>query len=233
MNENIFTTTTYYRRFKIVIGTPVWRVYLRWAYRKCIDDLSRLNFTPNFNKKDFTALLCGVGNEATADEFINFVITKNKEARIIIIDIGKQQIDAVTKLVQKKYASLNIKIKQTNALELASFFPNSSIDWIETDGFLEYFDKSNLTTLLNIWRKLMKEDGFITMRECASNGAIGAVIDCIRILIAKKWLGVSLYKHTKKELERILNEHQFLFVSGPTLLPTFRTYSVIKAHDNV
>lgn len=230
MKQDTPIDTTYYHRFKIIIGSHVWRFYLRWAYRKCIEDFSKLDFRADFNKQDFTALLCGVGNETTADEFIKFVIAKNKKARIIIIDIGAEQIRAVLKLVQSKYPSLNVDIKQINALELPSFLPSKSIDWLETDGFLEYFDKSNLHKLLNIWRILLKDNGFITIREPASDGEIGELIDYFRILIAKKWLGVIIYRHTKIELEKILNEHQFSFISGSTALPTFKRYSIIKTH---
>lgn len=228
---DVSTDTIYYHRFKIIIGSPVWRFYLRWAYRKCIDDLSKLDFRADFNRQGFTALLCGVGNETTADEFIKFVIRRNKNGKIIIIDIGAEQIKAVTKLVQNKYSSLDITIKQMDALELPSFLPNKSIDWIETDGFLEYFDKSDLHKLLNIWRISLKGNGFITIREFASDGGIGELIDYFRILIAKKWMGITLYKHTKIELEKTLNEHKFSFISGSTALPTFKRYSIIKTHD--
>lgn len=231
MTQNISPDTIYYNRWKIVIGSRTWRLYLRWAYQKCIDDFSKLDFRVDFNKKDFTALLCGVGNETTADEFIKFVITKNKKARIIIIDIGAEQIRAVTTLVRSKYSSLNIDIKQINALELSSFLPRKSIDWIETDGFLEFFDTENLRDLLDIWRKILKQEGFITIREPASDGIIGNLIDQLRIRIAKQWLGVTIYNHTKTELEIMFKKHKFMFISSSTLLPTFRRYSLIKIHD--
>lgn len=222
------TEPIFYRRFKIIIGTPLWRVYLRWAYRKCIDDLRQLNFIPDFNKEVFTCLLCGVGNETTADEFIKFATLKNKKAKIIIIDIGDAQIKAVKKLIKDKYPSLDIKIKQINALDLTSFIQNNNINWIETDGFLEYFDTAKLHNLLSIWNKILSHDGFITLRETASNGFAGKVIDHLRVWIAKKWLGVTIYIHTRKSLEKIFQKHQFKFISGTTFLPTFRRYSLIK-----
>lgn len=126
---------SYYRKFRIVIGAPPWRIYLRWAYKKCIEDLNKLNFKPNFNKKDFTCLLCGVGNETTADEFIKFVIKRNSKSKIIIIDIGEEQIKAVERLVKNNYQNLNIKIKKIDALKLDTLLGKYSLDWIETDGF--------------------------------------------------------------------------------------------------
>lgn len=214
-----------------MIGSRLWRLYLRWAYRRCIEDLRKLNFRADFNKKDFTALLCGVGNEVTADEFIKFVITKNLKAKIIIIDIGSEQIRAVTKMVRSKYPTLDIDIKQINALELLSFLPGSSINWIETDGFLEFFNTDNLRDLLGVWKTLLKQEGFITIREPASDGMIGKIIDHLRIRIAKLWLGVTLYNHTKAELEKMFRDHKFMFTSKSTLLPTFRRYSLIKIHS--
>ena len=103
---------SYYRNFKIIIGTPLWRYFFRQEYKKCVDNLKKLNLSPDFYKNSFTALLCGVGNEVTADEFIKFILAKNK-----------------------------------------------SVDWIETDGFLEYFPKEDLNKLLFVsilktnWKK--------------------------------------------------------------------------------
>lgn len=103
---------SYYRNFNIILGNPLWRRYLRWAYKTCISDLEKLHCEPDFSKKDFTVLLCGVGNENTADEFIKFVTARNQKAKIIIIDIADEQINAVKELVKTKYSSLNIIVKQ-------------------------------------------------------------------------------------------------------------------------
>ncbi|MBI4225900.1 hypothetical protein HY612_02195 [Candidatus Roizmanbacteria bacterium] len=228
MAKDLINQTLYYRRFKIIIGSPLWRIYLKRAYRKCIEGLRQLNFVPDFNKKDFTCLLSGAGNETTADEFIKFVIARNRKAGIIIIDIGDEQIEAVKRLVQNKYQSLNIKVKQINALDLTSFIQKNNIDWIETDGFLEYFNTESLDSLLNVWNKILKKNGFITLREFASDGMIGKLIDYFRLWIAKKWLGVTIYIHTKKGLEDIFKKNNFKFVSGSTLIPTFKRYSLIR-----
>ncbi len=219
---------SYYKNFKIVIGTPLWRLYLRWAYKKCIADFNKLNFFPNFTAPDFTCLLCGVGNETTADEFIKFIIQRNKKARIIIIDLGKEQIHAVKNLIEKKYSSLDITVKQINALELNSFIKKASIDWIETDGFLEFFDKNSLQKLLIIWHRLLKQKGFITLREPSSQGNIGNIIDLLRMWIGKVWLGVKLYLHNKKGLTALFKKSGFIFHNDPTFIPTFNRYSLVK-----
>lgn len=219
---------SYYKNFKIVIGTPLWRLYLRWAYKKCIADFNKLNFFPDFTAPNFTCLLCGVGNETTADEFIKFTTKKNKKAKIIIIDLGKEQIQAINNLIRKKYSNLNIIVKQINALELGTYFKKDSINWIETDGFLEFFDKNSLQKLLIIWHKLLKQKGFITLREPSSQGNIGRIIDLLRMWIGKIWLGVKLYLHNKKELAALFKQSGFMFHNDPTFIPTFNRYSLIK-----
>src|SRR5579872_2104529 len=107
---------SYYKNFKIVIGNPLYAVFLRWAYKKGIEDLQKINFQPNFTSTNFQCLLCGVGNEQTADVFITFVTQRNKLAKIWIIDMGEEQIAAVQKLVNQKYSKLNIVVKRMNAL---------------------------------------------------------------------------------------------------------------------
>jgi len=217
---------SYYRKFRIVIGTPLWRLYLRWAYKKCVCDVKKLDFYPDFIKKDFTCLLCGVGNETTADEFIKFVTERNPSPKIIIIDIGDEQIAAVKKLIAKKYLNLNIKVKKINALRLKTFIKKNTIDWIETDGFFEYFDDKSLKKLLLIWKELLTKDGFITTRACSSHGLIDQIIDKSRIWLGKVWIGVTLYPHDRKKLRNLLKETGFKYFKGLTGLPTFKRYSI-------
>lgn len=219
---------SYYHNFSVVLGNPLWRVYLRWAYKTCVSDLEKLRVKPNFSKKDFTALLCGVGNENTAEEFIKFVIARNQSAKIIIIDLAQEQINAVKKLVKNKYPDLNIQIKHINALKLDTFINKHSIDWIETDGFPEFFDHESLEKLLQVWKKILAKDGFVTFRDCIIDGPIEQFVDKIKIRIAKLWLGITVYTHTKNDLEKLLGKIGFKFTCAPTFLYTFRRYSLIN-----
>lgn len=219
---------SYYRSFRIVIGTPLWRIYLQWAYIKCIEDLDKLGFKPNFTKKKFTCLLCGVGNETTADEFIRFVAKRNPRVRIIIIDIGEEQIEAVKKLVKNKYPNLDIEVKKINALKLNTFIEKNSVDWIETDGLFEYFDKKSLGELLMLWESLLTKDGFVTTRACASQGMIGRIIDSLRVRLGKVWPGVNLYAHNRQEVINLVLKSGFKYTEGLTPIPTLRRYSLIK-----
>ena len=97
---------SYYKNFGLVLGNPLWRVYLRWRYKKSINDFNKLNITPNFAKQHFSCLLCGVGSEVTAEEFINFVLKRNPNPNIWMIDLGQEQIDAIKKMVVKKFATI-------------------------------------------------------------------------------------------------------------------------------
>ncbi|MEK7078612.1 MAG: hypothetical protein AAB929_00940, partial [Patescibacteria group bacterium] len=85
----------YYNRFGIVLRSPFFPVYLRWAYQQGLGDVESLGIQPNFNKINFSCLLSGCGNEQTADTFIQFVIQRNKNAEIYIIDLGEEQITAI------------------------------------------------------------------------------------------------------------------------------------------
>lgn len=218
----------YYHKFKIVIGTPLWRIYLRWAYKRCANDLKKLNLSPNFTKNGFTCLLCGVGNETTADEFIKFIIQRSSNPKIFIIDIGEEQVRATKKLVTEKYPTSDIKIKKIDALRLNSFFEPNTIDWVETDGFLEYFNHASLEKLLQIWERILAKDGFITTRDCASEGKIDQAIDSARIWLGKVWLGITLYPHEQQELRKLFTKCGFRYFEGPTFLPTFKRFSLIK-----
>ena len=219
---------SYYKNFKIVLSSRIFQNYLLWAYRKGIEDLAKLNFHPNFSKADFAVLLCGVGYEGTADLFIKFVTQRNPKAKIWIVDLGEEQIAAVDKLVKEKYLDLDITVKRINALELEALIPKASLDWIETDGFLQFFDSLSLEKLLNIWSSLLKPDGFITTRDFSTGSGITRVADAFRVRLARLWLGVSLFRHTKEEFSRFFNHLNLKPTEGLTPLPTYKRFSIIK-----
>lgn len=219
---------SYYKNFGLILGNPLWRVYLRWRYKKSIEDFSKLNFTPNFKKKDFTCLLCGVGNEVTAEEFIKFVIKRNLDPNIWMIDLGKEQIDAVKQMVIRKFPNLNIKVNQINALDLNNLIKENSIDWIETDGLFEFFDNTSIRKLLNVWKKLLTKDGFITTTATSSRWKLQEYFDNIKIWAGKVWLGVAVYPHTRTQMRQNFKAVGFKFVEGPTMLPYFKRYSLIQ-----
>lgn len=219
----------YYRRFGIVLGSPIFPVYLRWAYSQGLKDVKQLGISPDFSKKNFTCLLSGCGNEQTADTFIQFVISQNKKAKIYIIDLGLEQIKAIKKMVASKYKNLAIEVWQTNALDLRKIIKKDSLDWIETDGVMEFFDSPSLQKLLQIWHELLKKDGFITTRDCITEGKLTKIADYLRVKIAYRWLGVKLYPHSKQEYENLFNQMGFRYFTGDTGLFTYKRFALISS----
>jgi len=219
---------SYYSRWGLVIGTPLFQNFLKRSYALGVSDLDKLHKKVNFSDPNFTCMLCGVGNAATANSFIQFVLKKNPKAHIFIIDLGEKQVTEVKKLVQHNFSKSNITIRQVNAIDLLSWLKSSSLNWIETDGFLEYFSPSQLPRLIHIWHTLLKPEGFVTIRETASQNKIGSIIDILRIWLGKFWLRVQFYKFTLKDLERIFDTEGFKYVSYPTGIPTYRRFTLIK-----
>lgn len=217
----------YYIRFQLLSRRFFWRPYLRWAYGRCIHDLRKIQQPLNFAKHDFSALLCGVSGEITADEFLNFALNKNKSMHIHVIDVEHEQTRAVAKLVKKKYPKAQIHVQKANALDL-SHIPSHSIDWIETDALLEYFDDNNLHTVLQEWKRLLKADGVITLREFASNNWFETWVDRVRIWLVKVYLGEMAYMHPKTQLEKAFKKNKFKFVSGLTPFLALKRYTLIN-----
>jgi len=218
---------SYYKRFGLVLGNPLWRLYLRWRYSRSIDDFSRLGFTPRLNEPGFTSLLCGVGNEVTAQEFIEFILKRNNSPHIWIIDLGKEQIDAVKRLINQKYPHLHIDIKQIHALDLNTLIKPNTVDWIETDGLFEFFDNNSIRKLLKIWKMLLTKDGFITTTATSSRWKLQEYFDRVKIWVGKKWLGVITYPHTRTEMRQNFKSEHLKYVEGPTPVPYFKRYSML------
>ena len=219
----------YYKNHWLYANNPISGAYLRNAYEKGIEILKKLDFRPDFTKTNFMSLLCGVGNERTADEFITFVTKRNAAATIWIIDIAEENLKAVRELVTKKYPSLSIHIKKINALDLLTIIPKNSVDWIETDAFIEFFDNASLEKLLVVWRELLKPNGFITTRDYVNGGTWSSIIiNPLRYVVMEVWLGVKIYKHTQKDFDTVFKKVELRVVEEPSFLPTYKYFSLMK-----
>lgn len=217
---------SYYRRFRIILDTPIFRRYLRWCYDRGIKDLSQLNFVPNIRKPNFTALLCGVGHESSADVFISFVTKLNPSASIVIIDLGAEQVEAVKKLVAAKYPNRTVRVIQTDALDLEKFIKTKSVDWIETDWLFAFFNQDSLKKLLGVWYRLLSDEGFITTRCGGDQNWLDRLITKAVVWIGKIWLGVSLYQHDRQAVELLMNQTGFRWTGHSMGIPTARRYSL-------
>ncbi len=187
-------------------------------------DLRKIEFEPNWRRKRFTALLCGVGNEVTADEYIGFVLEKNQNASIWIIDLGDEQIRAVREMVNAKYKDKSIVIRKTDALELGKLIANHSVDWIETDAVWEFFDYSGLERLLNVWKMLLRREGFITTSATSYESNFEKRLSKIEAWIGKTWLGVNVFGHERVKLNKLIRVAGFRFYERPSLTSYFRRY---------
>lgn len=217
----------FYKKFQIISHLPGWRVYLKKVYHLAQFDSQKFNIKPLLDRSNFTCFLCGVSGEVTADEFIKFVLKINKNAHIKIIDLGEDQINNVLKLVKSKYSDKNIEVKRVNALNL-NFIKSESIDWIDTDGFLGFFSDKNLLILLKEWKRILKKDGFITFRDLVSNNFVSKIAETLRISITKIYMGITLNRHDKKQLEDILTSLGFIFTNDLSPILILHRYCLVN-----
>lgn len=217
----------FYKRFQLISGFPLWPNYLRWVYEKTISDSTSVSITPLRKRKSFTCLLCGVSGEITANEYIKFVLSINPKARIIIIDIGKEQIGSLKKLISNNFSEANITVRQANALNL-DFITDKSLDWIDTDGFFSFFDNKQLLELFKEWKRMLKNDGYITFRELISHGFISTIANKLRAYVAKMYMGIELHQHNTEELEHSIKQVGFKSKHGISPIPLLDRYCLIK-----
>ncbi len=217
----------FYKKFKIVSKFPLWPSYLKRVYEKTITDSIDLVVIPINKRKNFTCLLCGVSGEITAYEFIKFVLSNNPESKIIIIDLGEEQIQSVKKLVKEKFSDINIDVKQANALNL-SFIKDKSIDWIDTDGFFSFFDEKELLSLFKEWKRIIRNDGYITFRELTSHNVISTLANKTRNIASEIYMGIELHLHSLSELEEDFKKLHFQYNRGVSPIPLLDRYCLVN-----
>ncbi len=221
-------TDVFYDKFANITRFKAWRKYLRWAYNKTLEDTKSVNVVSISKRVNPKCLLCGVSGEVTAEEYIDFTIKTNPSSYINIIDLGNPQIQSVQNLVAKKYPKDRIIVKNANALNL-NFIKNHSIDWIDTDGFLAYFDDTMLLRLVIEWKRILKKDGYITFRECSGEGIIGIVINKTRLSIGNRWMPRILHEHTTKKIRTIFENEGFTLITKPTFIPTVDRFLIYNS----
>lgn len=213
----------FYQKFQIFSHSPLWRVYISWCYAKALTDSLMFNIKPVAKRSNFTCLLCGVSGEITGEEFIKFVLKNNSSVNIIIIDLGIEQTESVKKLVNEKFPQAKIEIKQANALNL-DFIKDKTIDWIDTDGFFGFFDSRQLLDLFKEWKRILKDDGFISFREIIPAGFLSSIVDLIRAFGAKIYMGVNFHRHSLLELIQDFKKTDFCFSRHFSPIPFFNRY---------
>lgn len=218
----------FYQKFKIVSTFPFWPNYLKWVYKKTITDSTDLGVTPLNKRKNFTCLLCGVSGEITANEFIKFVLSNNPGSKIIIIDLGEEQIQSVKKLIKEKFSDINIDVKQANALNL-NFIKDKSIDWIDTDGFFSFFDEKELLSLFVEWKRIIRSDGYITFRELTSHNVISTLANKTRNITSEIYMGIKLHLHSLSELEENFKKLHFQYSRGISPIPLLDRYCLVNS----
>ncbi len=217
----------FYKKFQIISRLPFWPYYLRLVYGKAVEDSLRFPITPFGQRRNPTCLLCGVAGEITANEYVTFVLRMNPSANIIIIDLGKEQVESVNKLIKERFPKNNIRVEQANALNLR-FIKNKTIDWIDTDGFFSYFDEKQLVDLFREWKRILKSDGFISFRELISRSLFFTIANHIRALLSKMYMRIPLHLHSEKELATDFQKIGFRFSTGWTPAVILKRYCVIK-----
>jgi SAM-dependent methyltransferase len=189
----------FYKKFQIISKFPLWPNYLRQVYSNTNKDSAHLNVPPIQQRQHPYCLLCGVSGEITAKEYLDYVLKMNPQSKIMIIDLGKEQVQSIKRLVQNSFPTSAIEVRQANALHL-DFIKKNTIDWIDTDGFFSFFDEKQLEALFIEWKRILRKDGFITFRELTSHDPVSAFANRMRDKTSRLYMGIRLNLHSTNEL---------------------------------
>ncbi len=210
----------YYRRFKMLTRRAGWRRYLRRVYRQSLADLRQAGHRAGFQAVSFTALLCGTGGGVTTALFVEHVRRQNPQARLIILDRSPLP------LVDSRAHTTGVAYVQADARRLP--FPDRSLDYIETDGFLAFFAATQLPPLFVSWRRVLSATGFITTRAYARRTWRSLPFDWLRWLILWLCVGFKPHLHQAATIDRALAQAGLICAfTGDTGLPNFRRFVIL------
>lgn len=173
-------------------------------------------------------MLCGTSGARTATNFVQFVLSKNPHAKIIILDISETPIEQSKNALTLKFPEANIHYIRSDAKN--SNLPARSVDYIESDAFFEFFNASDLTLLLKEWERLLKKGGFATTRAFARRYIIEKPADLFRKFVAIRYLDVQIHIHRRSDIINAIKNTDLQYVQkGDAFIPTFKRFAFLKS----
>lgn len=217
----------YYRCFRFLTRRRRWLTYLEWAYTSSRADLAEIGREPAATAAEATLLLCGTGGAVTSWAFVSYVQRHTPAARIVILDQSPIPLAESRTHLEATWPEATVSLVQADARRPP--FREGGFDQIETDGFFEFFPASHLPTLLHAWRRILKEDGVVTMRAYARQSIWGLPFDGLRWLLLWGCVGFKLHLHSYPTLEAALAQSGFRWLSpGGTGVPNLRRFVMWK-----
>ena len=215
----------YYKRFRIFTHSVIWKIYISNSLTNSLYDLDALGRSSIFEKPGFTAMQCGTSGFKTSKCFFDFLLKRNSDCRIIVLDKSNYPLNEIKRNVHRKYSGIKFSFIQCDALSIP--IADASVDYIETDSFFQFFSLTALNQMLSEWHRVLKPDGFITTRCFCRNNQFGKIFDFFRKQLGK-YLNVQFIIHDYPSIIASLNLAGFNFKSNCYALPTLRRFTLIK-----
>lgn len=213
-------SSNFYKLYRMFLSSnPLFPRYIRWIYKKTLDDLQKANMPLPVTQKHFTALLCGTCGEITSEIFVKHILSIHPNAHIIILDYGKDQVVASEKQIQKRFPNAHVSYIIADARH--SGIPSSSVDFIDTDFMFEYLDALGIDELFQEWRRILKPDGLAAFRAFGTGSWLSRwTYRLILQSFCTLLLQSDIHAHSLSSLEQILERNGFAYrIAGRVFLP--------------
>ncbi len=210
----------FYKRYRIFLSSnPLFPRYIRWVYKKTLDDLQRAKMSLPVTKPNFTALLCGTCGEITSGIFVDHILRLNPNAKIVVLDYGEEQVNQSKKSIDTKFPEAHVSYVVADARN--SGIPDASVDFIDTDFMFEYLDAQGLDQLFREWKRILVPKGHVAFRAFGTSSWLSELTYLLLIKgFCKLLLKSDIYSHSLVSIENVLRKYGFeYFIAGRAFLP--------------
>ena len=212
-----------HRRLERWSGFRLHRWYLAAAYRAGYEQLRRMGADP-LARAGARVLLCGTGSAETSLAFARFVRERNPSASLVVLDLSARPLVASRALVP----GAGWLRADARALPIAG----ESIDLIETDFFLQYFEPEAKRVIAAEWSRVLAPGGAIMSRDYVLDGSasVERLLDRGRRALFRRTLGIDTFSVRRLELAEIFGAAGLtLALKSPRGVPLVKMLAAVSS----
>jgi ubiquinone/menaquinone biosynthesis C-methylase UbiE len=191
---------TFHARLQRFARSPLHRRYLAVAYTHSLEDARACGADPLAGTRP-RVLLCGTGSAQTTAAFLGHLARARGAVEPLVLDLSHEPLRAAMA------SGARASFARADARDLP--LEDGSVDLIESDFFLQYFDTEGKRRIVREWARVLSARGVITTRDYVARAGSGvdAFLDRVRVQTLRFFLARAFHTTSESEISSTFRDH--------------------------
>jgi SAM-dependent methyltransferase len=191
---------TFHGQLQRFARSPLHRRYLTAAYAHSLAQARTLGDDPLAGRRT-RVLLCGTGSAETTAAFLGHLASARGAVEAFVLDLAAEPLRA------SMASGAAAFFARADARDLP--LEDRSVDLIESDFFLQYFDAQGKRRIVAEWARVLSPGGVITTRDYVPRAGCGvdAFLDRARVRTLRFFLGRTFHTTSEADIVSTFRDH--------------------------